>query len=53
MTKTEFIKQQAAQLQFYNDIWEVLTLDSLILKTVSNYLEHSTTYKQIKGGCQI
>lgn len=26
MAKTQFIKQQAAQLQFYNDIPEVLTL---------------------------
>lgn len=33
--------------QFYNDIWEVLTLASLVLKMVSNYLE------KIKGGCSI
>lgn len=33
--------------QFYNDILEVLTLASLVLKMVSNYLE------KIKGGCPI
>jgi len=53
MTKTEFIKQPAAQLQCCNDLWEVLTLDRLLLKMVSSYLEHSTMYKQSKGECQI
>lgn len=44
MTKTEFSKEQAVQLPFYKDIWEVL--DSLILKIRFHYPEYSTMYEQ-------
>lgn len=46
MTKTEFSKEQAVQLPFYNGIWEALTLDSLILKIGFHYPEYSTMYEQ-------
>lgn len=52
MTKTEFSKEQAVQLLFYNDIWEVLTLDSLILRIGFNYPKHSTMYEQSWKWCR-